>query len=276
MPRLRAVTVVHPFPSALDAAVTGLIALVAGGTPDRAALLAVAMLLLQFAIGAANDWADAPADGMARQAKPIVLGFISRRRAGVIAVACALVGLAAAAIVGPAVVAVGVAGLAAGLAYDLGLKPTRWAWLPFAVGFTLLPLFAWLGATGEAPPFIGWSTLLALPAGGAVSLANGLVDLEGDAATGRGGPAVRLGRRPTLVTLLPLHLLLIGGAAASLTMAGSAPAAVWAGLLVGAGLQVVGWLVSRGRSREARLNGWHVQAVGLAVLAGAWFWGMVG
>src|SRR5450756_873168 len=73
------VRLVHPFPSALDAAVTFALALVAGATAGRAALLGVAMLTIQFSIGAFNDVLDAPADAVAGRSKPLVDGRIPAR-----------------------------------------------------------------------------------------------------------------------------------------------------------------------------------------------------
>src|SRR5260221_5524484 len=49
---------VHPFPSILAALVTVAIAVVAGGEPAVAIPLGLAMLAIQFAIGAINDLAD--------------------------------------------------------------------------------------------------------------------------------------------------------------------------------------------------------------------------
>ena len=264
----------HPFPSALNAGVTGLLVVLAGGAPSRAALLGAAMLFLQFAIGAANDWADAPADTLARPDKPIARGLLARTQALAVAAACGITGLGLAALGSPGLAAVGLLGLATGFAYDLGLKATPLAWLPFAAGFTLLPLFAWLGGASAVPPFMGWIAGLAVPAAIAVSLANGLVDLEGDASVGRRGPAVRLGRSATVRALLGAHAFLGAAAVTSLVLAGQPSLPVWAGVAAGGALQGIGWLLSNGDSRRRRLFGWRAQALGLAALAGAWFYGM--
>jgi 4-hydroxybenzoate polyprenyltransferase len=278
VPTWRAAAVLHPFPSALDAAVTGLIAAMVGGAPATIAQLAGAMLLLQFAIGAINDWADAPADAIARPRKPISAGLVGRGSAAVLGAASAAAGLLFSATAGSAVLAVAVAGLLTGLLYDLWLKGTAWAWLTFSAGFVLLPLFAWLGASGSVPPFMGWIVVLALPAGVAVSLANGLVDDESDALAGRRGPAVRLGRPGAHAALAAAHAAVIAGAATALLLtpgpAGATRAAAWAGIVVGAGLQAAGWRGSGSDARAARLRAWQVQAVGLALLAGSWFLGM--
>jgi 4-hydroxybenzoate polyprenyltransferase len=267
---------VHPFPSALNAGVTAVIVLVAGGAASRAALLGGSMLLLQFAVGAVNDWADAVVDA-GRPGKPITAGVVGRGEALAIGVVSALAGIVLAGVAGPVVVAIGAAGLAAGLAYDLGLKGTAGAWLCFAAGFVLLPAFGWHGAVGVLPPFLPWILLLALPAGAVVSLANGLVDLERDRATGRRTPAVLLGPQTTIRGVLALDAVIAIGAVASLAGASSAPevrAVVWAGVVGGAGLQLAGAWVGRRPDRDARLAGWRLQALGLAVLAAAWFAGM--
>jgi 4-hydroxybenzoate polyprenyltransferase len=270
VPAWRAVTVVHPFPSALDAAVTAVVAVLAGAPALGAATLGAAMLLLQFAIGAVNDWADAPGDTRSRRSKPIVAGLVPRAGALAIGGVCAALGLLLAATQGAAVVVVGAAGLGAGFAYDLGLKGTAGAWLVFAAGFILLPLFAWLGGAGAPPAFLSWIVVLALPAGALVSLANGLVDLEADEPVGSRGPAVLLGRRRTIVALAALDTILIAGVVISVAPR-SPHLANAAGIAAGALILAAGWNRGRALSRRARLDGWHLQAIGLAVLAAAWF-----
>jgi hypothetical protein len=52
------------------------------------------------------------------------------------------------------------------------------------------------------------------------------------------------------------------------------PAGAWLGLAAGAALEAAGWSMARAAPRGRRLLGWEVQALGLAVLAGAWFLGM--
>jgi 4-hydroxybenzoate polyprenyltransferase len=232
------------------------------------------MLLLQFSIGALNDWADAAADA-GRAAKPIPAGLVGRDVAFLVAVACGAVGVVLSATAGLEIVAIAAAGLAVGYAYDLGLKGTAGAWLSFAAGFVLLPLFAWAGARAGIPAFLPWIVALALPAGAVVSLANAFVDIDGDRAAGRRSPVVMLGRDATLRGILALDLVILAGAAGSLAVSSAAaPAVAWVGVVAGGGLSLAGWWVSRGSARRARLDGWHLQAVGLAILAAAWFAGM--
>jgi hypothetical protein len=126
----------------------GAIALIAGADAWVAARLAFGMLGLQFAIGAVNDLADAPRDRLSRPHKPLPAGLVEPRQATAVAVMTVGLGLWSAGSVGPAPLAVGIVGLADGLAYDLRLKGTVLSWLPFAAGVALLPVYAWMGAIG--------------------------------------------------------------------------------------------------------------------------------
>jgi len=109
------------------------VAVIAGAQLDTALRLGFGMLGVQFAIGAINDLADATADGLAMPTKPIPGGLVSKRAAVFVALSASAMGLAMAASVGAAALIVGIVGLADGLVYDLRLKRTPLAWLPFAV-----------------------------------------------------------------------------------------------------------------------------------------------
>ena len=67
---------VHPFPSALNATLVFALVLVAGGAMAAALVLGLAMLGLQFSIGAANDWFDVELDALTKPAKPIPAGRV--------------------------------------------------------------------------------------------------------------------------------------------------------------------------------------------------------
>ena len=81
-----------------------------------------------------------------------------------------------------------------GLAYNLGLKSTRWSWLPYAVAFASLPAVVTLAA--EPPALPPWPVVVA---GGLLGVGahfvNVLPDLDDDAATGVRGLPHRLGAR---------------------------------------------------------------------------------
>ena len=81
-------------------------------------------------------------------------------------------GLVLAALAGPAAAAVALMGYGIGLAYDLRLKASPWSWLPYAAGIPLLPVYAWVGATGELPLAILVLAGLGVFGGGALAIAN--------------------------------------------------------------------------------------------------------
>ena len=84
--------------------------------------------------------------------------------------------------------------VAAGWAYNLGLKRTWWSWLPYAVAFGALPAFVSLaGPDGEAPPW--WWPVAGALLGVGAHLLNVLPDLADDAATDVRGFPHRLGPR---------------------------------------------------------------------------------
>ncbi len=262
---------VHPFPSALNSALVLGIAFVAGADAQRAALLALGMLGLQFCIGAVNDLFDVSLDAVSKPSKPIPSGQVTERTA--IAVAAATGGgglLLAAAATGfdPLVVLLYGVMLGAGLVYDAWLKPTRFAWVCFSVAFPLLPVYAWFGATGELPP--RWEVLLpvAALAGPALQIANGLVDLELDAAGGLRTLPVSLGRRWSVLVMAALmgviHLL------AWVTLPPDASPLVGAISGAAGAVALSGVTLSRMDPRPLRGLGWSAQAASIAVLGFGW------
>jgi 4-hydroxybenzoate polyprenyltransferase len=233
------------------------------------------MLWLQFAIGAANDWADAAVDTVAKPGKPIPAGLVRRSTAALLAVAAAIAGLLLAAIAGPAVLCLATAGLAVGIAYDLRLKATVWSWVPYAVGIPLLPVFAWVGATGTLPPAFAILVPIAMLAGAALAVANAIADLDRDARAGVDTVATALGlaaaRRvgaalQAAVILAALgSALLLGGSAAWIVIGGC-------GAALAAGGVALGWRPGPG----ARQRAWEVQAIGLALLGAGWLGALAG
>jgi 4-hydroxybenzoate polyprenyltransferase len=267
-----ALRVVHPVPSAIVAAVVASLAVVAGADIGRAIALGVAMLGFQVSIGAVNDVADADMDGLVKPAKPIPAGIVSARAALAIATLGAVVGLAISASTGLVVLVLGAAGLATGLVYDL--LPRRWGlgWLCFVPAFPLLLAWTWVAAAGELPP--AWPLLLGVAAlaGPLVSLANGLVDLEADARTGRAGLAVRLGPRRGWWVLAALTATTYGLAWMSLLALAPWPPAPGPVLiaLVGTAIALAGLAGSASREARRREAGWLLGAVGLGALGVAW------
>jgi len=269
-PRLAALRLVHPFPSALNALLVLGLALLAGAAPEVALTLALAMLLLQFSIGAANDYFDVEADARTKPAKPIPRGLVSRRTALGVAVGSGGLALALAGAAGLTVLLLAAVMLAAGWAYDAALKPTAWGWACFAVAFPLLPVYAWWGAAGELPPRAELLLPLAALAGPALQLANGLVDLERDRLAGLSTLPVRLGRAGSLLAM-GLLLGVIHGLA-WLTLVGGEGGGLPSVLLVGpAGLLAgLGLALSSSLAPPRREMGWQAQALAIAGLAVGW------
>jgi 4-hydroxybenzoate polyprenyltransferase len=257
---------VHPFPSALDAAVTVALALLAGASSGRALLLGASMLAIQLSIGAFNDLFDLPADMVAGRSKPLVDGRVGARPALGVGIACGLAGLVLAGFAGLATGLVACAGYGIGLAYDLRLKASPWSWLPYAAGIPLLPVFAWIGATGELPGPILVLAGLGVLGGASLAIANALADAERDTASRTTTVATALGR-PRAIRLGALLALLVAGIATTSAFA-------LAGWIPGTGVTAAGaagivaglMLGFQGRLQRA----WEVQAIGLAILAAGW------
>lgn len=249
---------------------TAAIALIAGADGSVAARLALGMLGLQFAIGAANDLADAPSD-RGRSGKPIPAGILSRRQVGVIFVAALLAGLLAAASVGVIALIIGIVGLADGLLYDLRLKSTPFAWVAFAAGVGLLPVYAWWGATGCLPTAFMGIVPAAMLAGSALALANAVADLEKDALAGVTSIATLIGHRASLA-LDGLLVGLVQGIVASTSLAFCQPlnAATTRAAVAGITLGWLGVALTARRIGRGGQLGWEVQALGMVILGAAW------
>jgi len=268
---------VHPYPSTLDAVVTGILAAIAGGAPAVALRLAVSMLTIQFGIGALNDLVDADRDrGRAR--KPITAGLITRRDAVRVAVGAYAIGLGLAATVSLGALVVAAAGGAIGVVYDLRLKGTAWSWLGFALGLPLLPAFAWVGATGSVPGPILVAALTAVPAGFALAVANALPDVDRDRDAGIDSVAVALGR-PSAWRLAGLAdvAVVLAAAGSFVAFGGTASSMatpVLAGIAGAAAITVAGLVLGRSDAVGRRQRGWELQTIGIGALAAAWTAGL--
>ena len=201
------------------------------------------MTALQASIGILNDVVDAPRDAGRKPSKPIPAGLVREGRARFAVVVAAALGLVLAAPSGPAVVALGAAILAIGSVYDLRLKGTPWSWAPFAVGIPLLPVFAWLGAAGSLPPFMGRLVAAAVLAGAMLAISNARADAERDRAARVASVATALGTERSWWLALGLAAAILAVAAGPVldaVSAGSAPPVALIGVVAGAGLLLGG------------------------------------
>jgi protoheme IX farnesyltransferase len=185
----------HPEPTVAVTAMVTALAVTAGRDAWGVLLVAAAVLTGQLSIGWLNDALDAGRDAaVARADKPVAAGEVSVRTvavaSAVAAAACVPLSFASGVLAG----AVHLVAVAAGWAYDLGVKATRWSVVPYLVCFGLLPVFVVLGLPGAPlPPW--WLPTAGALLGAGAHFANVLPDLADDAATGVRGLPHRLGAR---------------------------------------------------------------------------------
>ena len=247
------------------------------GADDLVALrLAGSMLALQASIGALNDLVDAEADRARKPGKPIPRAVASPTEAAALAGAGLALGLLLSLVSNPATAAVALAGAGLGYLYDLRLSRTAWSWLPLALALPLVPLHAWLGVTGAAPPSVLGVIPVGILAGAGLAIGNGLADEQRDVSAGIRTVAVSLGRRRAWL----VHGLALAAAVAlailSLRIAGAGdgwlpPTMLPAIALIGAGAVL---LASPGEALRER--GWELEALGVAGLGLVWLGAMAG
>ena len=267
---LLALAVVHPVPSAHNAVLVAVLALIAGGERSVAAVLALAMLGFQFSIGALNDVVDVEADRLARPRKPFPAGLVPMEIAIALVVLGGVVGLGISASFGVVVLALGAAGYASGVAYDIVMRRVGLGWLCLAAAIPLMFAWTWLAAAGTLPP--GWPFLLLLAAlaGPALHLANSLVDVDSDARAQRSSLATQLEPRRARVVLALLMAVILVLAWATLASGGAASTLALGAGIVATATTALGVVLSWQESPRSREAGWLLQAAGLATMAAAW------
>jgi geranylgeranylglycerol-phosphate geranylgeranyltransferase len=267
------VRLIHPFPSLLDGLLTAGLARLAGAGLEQAFVLGLAMFCLQASIGALNDLADIEHDRGQKPGKPLPRGLVSPGAARLVVAAGLAAGLGLSLAGGLVTVGVAIAGLAIGYAYDLGLKASRWSWLPFALGLPLLPVYAWVGATGAVPGAFLVLVPMAVIGGAALALANELADAERDRAADVRTAVGSLGRERAWRVGLGLELIVALVAGGSLVLDGAPVVAIGAadGSIA---LLMIGLALSRSPLAGTRERGWEAQAVALGCLALAWLGGL--
>lgn len=211
----------HPFPVAMVVSLTALLAVVSADGVDAGtlALIALAMLFSQLAIGWSNDYLDRESDVVHQADKPIARGWVdpSTLVRGTLA---ALVASGAAGVaLGGYALGLLVLGTSMGFAYNFWLKDTRLSWLPYVAAFAVLPPFVWVAVDAFRVEY--WALYpIAAPLVVAVHIANALPDVETDRLAGRRGLVARLGRARSVFLLAAcLTLPLIGIAFSALWLA---------------------------------------------------------
>jgi len=251
----------HPLPTLLNAVAAAALATVAGAGPSAAGLVALTMLGVHTCIGASNDYLDRHRD-RGRPEKPIASGALPPSAGLLLSAVGITVGLVAAAQVSTLTFALAVTGALVGATYNVWLKHTALSWLPFALGVSIIPAFAWSTVSSVLPAPILTLSLISLPGGAALALQNSLADRALDLQSGMRSAAVRLGERTAFGLLALLHLVTLT-ALLAFAPGNTSPAT----LAVAALLLAIGVACSATRSRWARQRGWEISAAALAVAA---------
>jgi 4-hydroxybenzoate polyprenyltransferase len=185
----------HPGPTVTVTVLAAVIAAAVGHAWWLVVLVALAVVAGQLSIGLANDWIDADRDrAVGRSDKPVARGLIAVGTVRTAAVATAGVAVLLSLALGPVAAVAHVVLVAAGWAYDAGLKRTVWSVVPFVVAFGLLPVVSVAaGSDGAWPAW--WAVATGAVFGVAIHCTNVLPDLLDDEATGVRGFPHRLGLR---------------------------------------------------------------------------------
>ena len=235
----------HPGPTVAVTLLVTAFAVSSGLSSGRLLLVVGAVLTGQLSIGWCNDLVDLGRDrAVGRTDKPLATGELPvsvARTACAVAVASTVVLSLACGLVAGLVHLVCVA---AGWAYDLGMKSTVLSWLPYAVAFGGLPVFVVLAQPGDEVP-APWVPLAGALLGIGAHFVNVVPDLADDRATGVQGLGHRLGaRRATLVAVVAL-VAATGVVASAVT---GVPALVLAVVLVGVAVLAVVAVLGHGRT----------------------------
>ena len=178
----------HPLPAATMTVALTAAAALSGRSTRECVLVAATVLSGQVTVGWVDDLVDRHRDRrVGRQDKPVAMGWVDP---GTVAFAAAVATL----LVVPLSVANGtvagvahLAAVASAWLYTFWFKRTWLSWLPYAVGFGLLPAFLSYGGLGGGlhggPPTVAMTVLAAL-LGIGVHFLGALPDLVEDKETG--------------------------------------------------------------------------------------------
>ncbi|NRG40823.1 UbiA family prenyltransferase [Rathayibacter sp. VKM Ac-2835] len=184
----------HPGPTVTVTVLATVLAAASGHPLGIVVLVALAVLAGQLSIGLANDWIDADRDrAVGRTDKPVALGRISVGEVRAAALGTAAVAVVLSLLLGPVAAVAHLVLVAAGWAYDAGLKRTAFSVVPFLVAFGLLPVVSVAAGGGQLPAW--WAIATGAVFGVAIHCTNVLPDLVDDEATGVRGFPHRLGLR---------------------------------------------------------------------------------
>jgi 4-hydroxybenzoate polyprenyltransferase len=191
----------HPVPTLAVTAVSVLLAAGVGLSASRVVLVGAAVLTGQLSIGWSNDRIDAARDvASGREDKPAATGRVplpALTAAAALALGATVV---LSLLLGVRPGAAALVLVAAGWAYNLGLKATAMSGVPYLIGFAALPLVPYLARSQPALP-AWWVPAVGGLLGLGAHFANVLPDLGDDEATGVRGLPHRLGRTGSVIAM---------------------------------------------------------------------------
>lgn len=219
----------HPVPTLAVTALAAVLCLGFGVSWDIALMVVGAVLFNQASVGISNDALDNARDSESqRWEKPIPAGHLSLKTAWIVAVALAVASLVMSLAVGPLVALWQGIFLAAGWAYNLGLKGTVWSGACYVVGFGSLPVLVSYAA--PSPQFPAWWVVaIAALLGLSAHFANVLPDVGMDRSQGVVGLPHRLGPRA-----VPLVVMVMTGISGVILVVGAGPGGFFATIPAGA------------------------------------------
>lgn len=219
----------HLGPTLFVTALATLLAWGVGQTIQGIMLVAASVVTGQLSIGWSNDWLDAGRDAAAgRTDKPIATDSVSVTAVRASAFAALAATVPVSLLMGWAAGFAQLGLVGSGWVYNLGVKATPWSWVPYAVGFGLLPAFVTLSLPGTPwPPW--WAMLTGALLGVGAHFANVLPDIDHDLTQDVRGLPQRLGvLRSGIVAIVTL----VAATLVVLVFPATAPTPVdWIGLV---------------------------------------------
>lgn len=199
----------HPVPSIVVTAIAIMLGVGIGMDVARLALLGAAIAVQQFSVGLSNDWLDADRDrSVERVDKPVAAGLVSATMARTVAFVLAGAAMALTLPLGWQATLAHLGFMAAGWAYNVGLKSTPASVVAYAVGFGLLPGIVTLALPNPQLP-AAWAVAVGALLGVSAHFANVLPDIAQDRELGVWGLPQLVGVRGSVIIVA--LTLFVGG-----------------------------------------------------------------
>lgn len=243
-----------------------------GGLPDAVLLLRVVgvVSLAQACVGITNELIDLPRDRQVKPDRPLVNGQADPRLARIIAITAGASSLLLSLTFGWVGLIFAILGLGSGLAYDFWFKGTALSWLPYTIGFSLLPLWPF-AALDVWNPTLALIWLPALPASIALNVSQSLSDIDEDQHVGFGGITRRLGTQWSLLLLWACCALMILLGIVTVFPTGFTPLFLVSISLSTLLVLIAAWRCHYHPGPTAWQLAWYLVAASVSVLGIGWF-----